>query len=210
MKLFIIVAVSVIVCSNAQLEMEQDNMPKVVQLLEGILNETTQTRTALHNLIDTNTQIYNEILSEKQDHHSLPNVFVSFASCKDINTMSPSAPSGYYNITKNDGTTERVYCDMRQFHHLCGSTGWTRVGYLDMSDPSQECPSGLQFYNESGVYNRTHYGIPDAIGVRACGRPDRNAGCDAITFSTKDISYSEVCGRVKDINGEHLQPQYRL
>ena len=125
---------------------------------------------------------------EAQDYHRLsqqwytqPNVFVSFASCEDIKTMSPSAPSGYYNITKYDGTTQHVYCEMEYF---CGSIGWTKVAYLDMSVPSQQCPTELRLYNEGGV--------------RACGRQLQISGgsCDSVTFSANDIRYSQVCGRV--------------
>ena len=64
----------------------------------------------------------------------------------------------------------------------CGSPGWTRVAFLDMSDPTQECPSEFRSY--------------DTDGRRACGRQVNNgASCDSITFPV-DISYSEVCGRV--------------
>ena len=153
---------------------------------------------------------YNELHStrqEAQDYHEVaqqwytqPNVFVSFASCEDIKTMSPSAPSGYYNITKYDGTIQRVYCDIEDSHlsyngtehshqcgtasiEYCGSTGWTRVAYLNMSDPSQQCPAELRLYSEGGV--------------RACGRQITSSGsCDSVTFSTNGISYSQVCGRV--------------
>ena len=52
-----------------------------------------------------------------------------------------------------------------------------------MSDPSQQCPTELRLYSESGV--------------RACGRQAASdGGCDSVTFSTSGISYSQVCGRV--------------
>ena len=64
----------------------------------------------------------------------------------------------------------------------CGSPGWTRVAFLDMSDTTQECPSEFRSY--------------DTDGRRACGRKVNNgASCDGITFPV-DINYSEVCGRV--------------
>ena len=64
----------------------------------------------------------------------------------------------------------------------CGSTGWTRVAFLDMTDSTQECPSELRAY--------------DVDGVRACGRTVNNgASCTSVIFPV-DISYSEVCGRV--------------
>ena len=182
MKLFIIVVVSVIVCCNAQ-----DDSLRTVQLLEAILNETKATRELQNTLIDKVESVVAKLESigqEAQDYHEVaqqwytqPNVFISFASCEDIKTMSPSAPSGYYNITEYDGTAKRVYCT------FCGSEGWTRVAYLDMSDPSQQCPTELRLYNEGGV--------------RACGRQTSSRGsCNSVTFSTNGLSYSQVCGRV--------------
>ena len=160
--------------------------------LATLINEAQNTRlgqnTCCNITNDSLGHIYNELHSarqEAQDYHEVvqqwytqPNVFVSFASCEDIKTMSPSAPSGHYTITKYDGTTQRVYCDMEKLP--CGSIGWTRVAYLNMSDPSQQCPTELSLYNEGGV--------------RACGK--QYSGCDSITFSTDNIRYSQVCGRV--------------
>uniref|UniRef100_A0A1X7VM18 Fibrinogen C-terminal domain-containing protein n=1 Tax=Amphimedon queenslandica TaxID=400682 RepID=A0A1X7VM18_AMPQE len=61
--------------------------------------------------------------------------------------------------------------------------GWTRLAYLDMSDSTVNCPSGLRLY-QSG-------------GVRACGRPVTSSGsCVSVQFPSNGISYSQVCGRV--------------
>ena len=222
MKLFIIVVVSMIVITNGQDEplkvavqlleaILNDTRELQYQLLENILNETRAIKklqeNTLNKLVDKVDSVVarlENIGQEADDYHRLsqqwytqPNVFVSFASCEDIKTMSPSAPSGYYNITKYDGTTQRVYCDMKHSHlscsgiehsldcmtEHCGSTGWTRVAYLNMSNPLQQCPSNLRLYNHGGV--------------RACGRrTSSNAGCNSVTFSTTGISYSQVCGRV--------------
>ena len=67
---------------------------------------------------------------------------------------------------------------------LCGSGGgWTRLAYLNMSDATQNCPSGFRLY-QSG-------------GVRACGRPVTNNGsCVSVQFPSNGISYSQICGRV--------------
>ena len=55
----------------------------------------------------------------------------------------------------------------------CGGTqGWRRVGYLDMTDPSQSCPSGLAL----------KYYSP---GMRMCGRATNDtAGCWSTFYST--------------------------
>uniref|UniRef100_A0A1X7U3P1 Fibrinogen C-terminal domain-containing protein n=1 Tax=Amphimedon queenslandica TaxID=400682 RepID=A0A1X7U3P1_AMPQE len=62
----------------------------------------------------------------------------------------------------------------------CGSGGWTRLAYLDMSDATQNCPSGFRPY-QSG-------------GVRACGK--HGGGCVSVQFPSNGISYSQICGRV--------------
>ena len=66
---------------------------------------------------------------------------------------------------------------------LCGSKGgWTRLGYLNMADPSESCPSGFKLYQHGGV--------------RACGRSSSVGSCVALKLLADDISYSQVCGRV--------------
>uniref|UniRef100_A0A1X7UD60 Uncharacterized protein n=1 Tax=Amphimedon queenslandica TaxID=400682 RepID=A0A1X7UD60_AMPQE len=77
-------------------------------------------------------------------------------------------------------TTYTAYCNMGT---LCGSGGgWTKLAYLDMTDATQNCPSGFGLY-QSG-------------GVRACGRNSSSAGCASVQFSSNGISYSQICGRV--------------
>ena len=64
----------------------------------------------------------------------------------------------------------------------CGDGLWYRVAYLNMTDPSQQCPSSWRLYNDSGV--------------RACGGPvTSEASCAATSYPT-GRQYSKVCGRV--------------
>ena len=66
----------------------------------------------------------------------------------------------------------------------CGDGLWHRVAYLNMTDPSQQCPPAWREYNTSGV--------------RACGRPvsDDITGTCPSTFHSTNRQYSRVCGRV--------------
>ena len=64
----------------------------------------------------------------------------------------------------------------------CGDGLWYRVAYLNMTDPSQQCPSTWRLYNDSGV--------------RACRRPVTSGASCAATFYTTGRQYSKVCGRV--------------
>ena len=64
----------------------------------------------------------------------------------------------------------------------CGSPEWTRVAYLNMSDPNQQCPS-----------NWTLTTTP----VRGCGRSSTGYHtCDSVFYPVNGRTYSSVCGRV--------------
>ena len=102
------------------------------------------------------------------------------SSCEEIKAQFPNSPSGYYTTIDATGHAHHVYCQMEQ---ICGSSGWTRMAYLNMSDPTEECPSGFKLHSQNGV--------------RACGRPVTSEGsCLSVRFSSHSISYSQVCGRV--------------
>ena len=147
-------------------------MQQVKQLANTLRNTTSTVNQALK-LVEELTELH----SESNDISPLP------TSCQHIKKRSPNSPSGVYLIDDEESTTltRYVYCHMEK---LCGSNeGWTRVAYLDMSNPSQSCPSGFRLY-ESG-------------GVRACGRPVSSGGsCASVKHHSNGISYSEVCGRV--------------
>ena len=93
--------------------------------------------------------------------------------------LSPSSPSGYYLLVASTGSVVRVYCDMTL---SCGGVtgGWMRVAELDMTDTRQQCPSNL--------VERIDYNI------RRC--EIMNAGCSPTTYSTQNINYNKVCGRI--------------
>ena len=135
--------------------------------------------------ITTNAGAINDILLLVEDLVALHNDSSSSfsplpTSCEEIKNKQRNSPSGVYLLATGNETIQ-VYCNMEE---LCGSGGgWTRLAYLDMSDATQNCPSGFRLY-QSG-------------GVRACGRPVTNSGsCVSVQFPSNGISYSQVCGRV--------------
>ena len=111
--------------------------------------------------------------------HDLSSPLLS--SCDAILSKWPNSPSGYYNLADVNGHTRHVYCHMET---LCGKGGgWRRIASLNMTDPNEKCPTQFRTYSSGGV--------------RACGRPDTNSGsCVGITFPSRDIKYSQVCGKV--------------
>ena len=64
----------------------------------------------------------------------------------------------------------------------CGGELWTRIVYLNMSDPMQSCPPAWR--------DRS------ANGVRVCGRPASSHYQCHSTFYHADYSYTRVCGQV--------------
>ena len=65
----------------------------------------------------------------------------------------------------------------------CGTGLWTRVAYLNMSDPMQRCPPAWRDRSANGV------------GV--CGRPDGSIiECHGTFYHAGGHSYTRVCGQV--------------
>ena len=90
-----------------------------------------------------------------------------------------------YEKMVND--TNKFQQDILAILNSCGGPAWRRVGYLDMTDPSQSCPSGLAL--------KTY---PQEL--RVCGRvSDVNVcgGCWSTFYSTGGSQYSRVCGRIR-------------
>ena len=65
--------------------------------------------------------------------------------------------------------------------HPCGGSGWRRAVYLNMSDPSQQCPSVWQEITTP---------------FRVCGRRSSGGSCQGLTYSTGSVQYNQVCGRI--------------
>ena len=108
------------------------------------------------------------------------------ASCSDIDAQSPILrPSGFYWIRSSSGTVVQVYCDMDRVCGCSGTGGWTRVAYLNMADPSQQCPSAWALQTRTSEPRRL------------CGRDRSGSGCDSVTYTTFGLNYSQVCGRVR-------------
>ena len=102
-------------------------------------------------------------------------------SCQEILYCFPSASSDYYQIYAANGSLVPVYCNMEGTN--CGNTtGWTRVAYLNMTQPGATCPQALVQKNTSGL--------------DLCYRPE-GSGCYATIYSTLGLSYSQVCGQLQ-------------
>ena len=65
----------------------------------------------------------------------------------------------------------------------CGvREGWSRIAYLDMTDPSHSCPPA---WREVSTPKRT------------CARTTDTRSCDSAVFAANGYRYSRVCGRIR-------------
>ncbi|XP_019852718.1 PREDICTED: uncharacterized protein LOC109582444 [Amphimedon queenslandica] len=175
---------------NSNLSLIQDTMNSIIQQIMVHANNTNRSTDELLQLLNTSLikdisiptaaavndvlLIVNELLVI-QNRSSLFNSAIQLVSCKDIKATHPNSPSGYYYINSRN-----TYCNMEE---LCGQEGgWTRIAYLDMTDSSQNCSSGLEELMIGGI--------------RLCRREGDSAGCRSNAFQTNGISYSQICGKV--------------
>ena len=150
--------------------------------LQSSLNDSTfeleRSMMVLQNSADNHYQTQMKILrSLIEDDILQPN---SATSCSHVLQLNSSSPSGHYWIKSSNGSAVHVYCDFNRQCGCNGSRSWTRVAFLNMSDPNQTCPC-----------NWTTISSP----VRTCGRErNRKRGCNSVFYSTFGLTYSRVCG----------------
>ena len=157
---------------------------KINQRMDGLIASLSH----IKDTTTTNAGAINDILLLVEDLlmlHVNDSSSSSFSplptSCQEIKNKQPNSPSGVYLLAAANDGNKYAYCNMEK---LCGSGGgWTRLAYLDMTDSTENCPSGFRLY-QSG-------------GVRVCGRATSSVGsCTSVQFPPNGISYSQVCGRV--------------
>ena len=99
------------------------------------------------------------------------------SSCVDI---YQGHPSDYYwlNVTNEP---QLVYCSLNE-NRSCGESDgkWMRIAYLNMSDPSEQCPDGWREVQSP---------------IRTCRR-QRNTNINSVNYTSHGIPYSRVCGRI--------------
>ena len=142
-----------------------------IQSLEYKLNVSSEDIQSLRKRLNKTEQAISELRR-----------FPLITSCKEVNK------SGQYAI-QTSKEISIVYCDINprscQSCNATDSRGWTRIAYIDMTDPTQQCPSGFKL-----ISGRTE-------PLRACGRsPHTGVGCVSTVFPVHGIEYSHVCGRV--------------
>ena len=146
---------------------------QISTLKSEIASLKMESSTSLHQLntsIDMlHQQLSQELYQGKTADHPA-------TSCKDLYDTH-YASSGYYWIGEI-GSPVRVYCNMSL---TCGDLtgGWMRVANIDMTNTSQNCPSGLDLITSPR---------------RLCDTTVD--GCASSDFNVHGAQYSHICGRI--------------
>ena len=97
-------------------------------------------------------------------------------SCQDVMDRG-AAVTGTYWISKCDGTTTQVYCTMDNPCGCSGTGAWMRIGLLNMSDPTQQCHSGMGVINDP----------------RSCSHNTQPGNCASIFFDSIKLPAVQPC-----------------
>ena len=169
------------------LSLMSECVPTLMNFDNGMSNETSSYlqccclyKDGGKTFIFTSDEVLKLIFCPSEPPSSCSTDLFTYYNCSDVLTKCPSAKSGYYNIGQTNGSTVSIYCDMEGVN-CDGKGGWMRVAYLNMSDPAGKCPPGFR-KNEASC--------------KGCARNQSGPGCLPVTFSSYNINYTQVCGRV--------------
>ena len=102
------------------------------------------------------------------------------------NNLNDSCPSQDNQDIAKKSIQRRVYDIIQRIHLVpdCGDGLWYQVAYINMSDPSQQCPAAWKEYTSDGI--------------RVCARPtsESSGGSCPSTLYPVSRQYNKVCGRV--------------
>ena len=163
-------------CASQSMESITTSTSFISQLANSV-DAITQQQKVLASQIQNTSEFMNGLQEKLQQCSLCPLP----TSCQEIKNKQPNSVSGVYLLATPSGDTNYVYCHMGE---LCGTEGgWARLACLNMSDSTQNCPTGFRLYESNEV--------------RACGRATSSVGsCQSVQFPSNNISYFQVCGRV--------------
>ena len=133
-------------------------------------------------LSENNCELLHTQIKEVIKHRIVPQLLGLYRyspanSCADIYQGHPSG--NYWLNVGNE--PQQIYCSLNENHCCNDSDGkWKRIAFLNMSDPSVQCPDGERE-------------VPSPI--RTCRRKV-NTNIESANYSSFRIPYSRVCGRI--------------
>ena len=142
-----------------------DHLTRICDKMDRINSRIISVSSAINDTIDSKL----DLLDSKQDELDMKVMSVNSELEQNILT----------NITKQLKKTSE---SSQEALGSCGGEGWTRVAYLDMTDPNTTCPPGWQLTGHS---------------KRTCGKVSTGRlTCDSVFFPVSGGAYTSVCGRI--------------
>ena len=134
-------------------------------------------RSQIHNLIQEGLNNFFDKIGLYEDY--------PINSCRYIRVFHPYKQSDYYWINNQQNRTIQVYCSLSPsciyFHRLC-SVGSMRITKLNKIQNRAQCFPGLKNYPRN---------------TSSCVTKSDSATCSSTFFSTFDIPYSIIHGRIR-------------
>ena len=136
-----------------------------------------------HSVIQSRIDI-NLLISQFTDNISKLSIQLDAVN-NDVKSVATTVESNISQLhTQLDAVnklTISVKAEVIRIH--CGSGEWHRVAYLNMTDPSQQCPPTWREYSSNNT--------------KVCGRVVNTEGsCSSTLFPITSGPYNRVCGRV--------------
>ena len=134
--------------------------------------------------INVTEQLHEEIIRTLTNFVTAPSVgspSSPAANCSEIFRQDSTATSGTYWLSTGDGAVN-VTCDFDvQLPPPSPVMGWQEIANINMSDPTNSCPSPLRETTSPS---------------RRCEQSSDSAGCESVFFPTNSVPFSKLCGRV--------------
>ena len=145
------------------LQQQQNNSAQQIQKLQHQLNASVQRVQVLqHPLNDLSSHTLN-------------------STCNEIFQQDATASTGTYRLNTAEGTVN-VTCDFDvQLPPHCPVRGWQEIANIDLSDPTDSCPSPLREITSP---------------TRRCEKSSGSGGCESVFFPTYRMPFTKLCGRV--------------
>ena len=195
---------------RSMMELKAEVKNNIISLREDLLNAVNESVSEINTCLDKQhlTELQNslhrklELVHHKQDstHSKLDSLIATTAQLSSDHQQIQANISDVECLELSqhlkDNIThqlEKIQDDVTYIHgelsYTCGGTGgWSRVVYLDMTDPSTTCPSG---------WNMTEY------SKITCGRAtDGTSTCDSATFPVRG-EYDRICGHIRGYQMKH-------
>ena len=154
-----------------------DELRNKTKGIDDIISNVNQLR-------NTTKEIDDIISSVDQLRNKTKGIDAIISSVDQLRNTTKEIDDIILNLDQLGDTTKGIndIISTLQLHFYCGAGQWNRIAYLNVSDPSQQCPSDWREVTTNGV--------------RACGRLAASTASCPGTFYSASSMYQRVCGRV--------------